>query len=49
MDYAFFHLGVSIPDLSLPDSNEVVFELFPRKVSTEAESAPAIIAELRAF
>lgn len=49
MEYAFNYLGTSIPKMSLADFNEVVFDLFPRKVSTPAESAPAIIAELQAF
>jgi hypothetical protein len=35
--------------MSRRNFEEVVFELFPRKVSTGAESAEAIIAELKAF
>jgi hypothetical protein len=42
MEYAINYPGVTPPEMSLADFNEVVFELFPRKVSTEAESAPAI-------
>ena len=49
MDYAFNYLGILVPKLSVPDFNEIVYDLFPRKVSTEAESAFAIVAELRAF
>jgi hypothetical protein len=49
MEYAINYPGVTPPEMSLADFNEVVFELFPRKVSTEPESAPAIVAELRAF
>jgi hypothetical protein len=49
MEYAFDYVGVSVPEMSVRHFNEVVFELFPRKVSTEAESAFPIIAELRAF
>jgi hypothetical protein len=49
MDYAFSYIGSSVPKLSVADCNEVVFDLFPRKVSTEAETAFEIIAELRAF
>jgi hypothetical protein len=49
MNYAFSYLGIPIPEMTVPDFNEVVFELIPRKVSTEAEVAPHIIAELRAF
>ncbi len=49
MQYAIDYMGATPPEMSLADFNEVVFELFPRKVSTEAESAPLIVAELRAF
>ncbi len=49
LDYYFNHLGGSVPEMSLRDFNEVVFGLIPAKVSTSPESAPAIIAELRAF
>ncbi len=49
LDYAFRYLGVPIPKMSVRDFKEIVFELFPEKVSTEPESAPVIIAELRAF
>jgi hypothetical protein len=49
MDYAANYLGLTPPKMSLRDFNEVVFELIPRKVSTEPESAPAIVEELRAF
>lgn len=49
MEYGINYPGVTPPTMSLADFNEVIFELFPRKVSTEPESAPAIVAELRAF
>ncbi|HWG45083.1 MAG TPA: hypothetical protein VN688_20100 [Gemmataceae bacterium] len=49
MEYAIDYLGVTLPEMSLANFNEVVFDLFPRKVSTEPESAPSIVAELRAF
>src|SRR5207237_84938 len=49
MDYAFNYIGTSVPKMALRDFNEVVFDLFPRKVSTEPDSAPQVIAELRAF
>ncbi len=49
MEYAINYLGVTPPKMSLADFNEVVFQIFPRKVSTPPESAPAIVAELRAF
>ena len=49
MEYALDYLGSTPPRMSLGDFNEVVFDLFPRKVSTDPESAPAIVNELRAF
>jgi hypothetical protein len=49
MEYAFGYIGVSPPQMSKRDFDEVVFELFPRKVSTPPESAPEIITELKAF
>jgi len=49
MQYAVDYQGATPPEMSLADFNEVVFGLFPRKVSTEPESAPEIVAELRAF
>jgi hypothetical protein len=49
MEYAINYPGVTPPEMSLADFNEVVFELFPRKVSTPPQSAPSIVAELRAF
>lgn len=49
MEYAIDYLGLTPPRMSLADFNEVVFQLFPRKVSTPPESAPAIVAELHAF
>lgn len=49
MEYAIDYIGVTPPKMSLADFNEVVFQLFPRKVSTEADNAVVIVAELRAF
>jgi hypothetical protein len=49
MEYSFRHLGVSVPEMSLADFKEVVFDIFPRKISTEPESAADIVAELTAF
>jgi hypothetical protein len=49
MEYAADYLGVTPAEMSPGDLDEVVFELFPRKVSTPAESAEAIVAELTAF
>lgn len=49
MEYAINYIGLPPPEMSLRDFDEILFELFPRKVSTPAESAPSIVAELRAF
>jgi hypothetical protein len=45
MDY----LGVTPPQISPDALQEILFDLFPRKVSAPAEDAPEIIRELRAF
>jgi hypothetical protein len=49
MEYAINHIGCTPPEMTLRDFNEVLFELFPRKVSVEADQAGPIITELRAF
>lgn len=49
MDLAARHFGETIATLEATELEEVVFELFPRKVSVGASEARAIIAELRAF
>jgi hypothetical protein len=38
-----------VSEISVSDAKEVIFSLFPQKVSTEPESAPEIIAQCRAF
>ena len=43
MEFSFNYLGHSPAQMSLPDFNEVVFDLFPRKLSVEPEHAPAMI------
>ena len=49
MGYAIDYLGSTPPEMSLHDFNEVVFQIFPRKVSMEPEKAPEVITELKAF
>jgi hypothetical protein len=49
LDFAFDYLGVTPPEMSLRNLREIVYELFPRKVSVEAEAAGEIVEELRAF
>jgi len=47
--YGLTYCGVTPAQMSAADFTEVVFELFPRKVSVEPEEAEAIVNELRAF
>ncbi|MFV1968258.1 MAG: hypothetical protein ACC628_22775 [Pirellulaceae bacterium] len=47
--YGFNYLGSAPPEMSRADVEEILFDLFPRKVSTEPDSAAEIIGELRAF
>lgn len=49
LDMGFDYVGNSPPEMSLRDVNEILFELFPRKVSVEADEAAEIIGEIRAF
>jgi len=49
MDYAFGYIGVSPAQMSPDDLREVLFDLFPRKVSAEPDEAPNIVHELQAF
>ena len=49
MGYGFSHLGVAPVSMTLAEFQEVVFEIIPRKVSVDAESAEVIVTELRAF
>ena len=47
--YYFNYIGGHPVDMTTRDLKEILFSLFPRKVSTEPDSAPEIVAELRAF
>jgi hypothetical protein len=49
LEYAANYLGTTPPEMSKGEFQEVVFDLFPRKVSTGPETAPEVIAELQAF
>lgn len=49
MHYSIDYLGETPPGMALFDFEEVVFELFPRKVSVDSEAAAEIIEELTAF
>jgi hypothetical protein len=47
--YYFDYIGSSAADITAQDIREVLFELFPQKVSVAPDKAPEIIRELRAF
>jgi hypothetical protein len=49
LEYAIQYVGAMPAEMSLGEFNEVVFDLIPAKVSTEADSAGPIIREMRAF
>jgi hypothetical protein len=49
LEFAIGHLGVMPPKVTPADLREIVFELIPRKVVTEPDSAPEVIQELRGF
>jgi hypothetical protein len=49
LEYGLSYLGSTPPEMHVRDVEEIVFGIFPRKVSVEAEAAGEIIAELRAF
>ena len=49
LSFGFSYDGVSPADMTRNEFEEVLFELFPRKVSTDADQAESIIAELQAF
>ena len=48
--YEYMYLGVPLSDMDEDDADEVVYDLFPRKISlTSTEEAEGAIAELIAF
>lgn len=49
LEYGLNYPGSTPPDMSPGDFEEIVFELFPRKVSMEPERAGSVVTELRAF
>lgn len=50
LDYAMTHVGVSPPEMTRDDLGEVLFDLFPRKVSTlEGFDGEEFMRMLRAF
>lgn len=49
MGYAADYFGETIATMTPADLREIVFEILPRKLATEASAAGPIVAELRAF
>ncbi len=49
LDFAFNYEGVTVTLLEPEELETILLEHFPRKVSTQADQAPAIIKELQAF
>jgi len=49
LSYALDYLGVTPAEMTVGDFEEVLFELFPRKVAADPADAAEIVAELRAF
>jgi hypothetical protein len=49
VDYAASYFGKTVTSLSPAEFREIVFEVIPRKVSTDPTAAPAIIAGVRAL
>lgn len=49
MEYAATYCQTTIATLEPEDLEEVIFEIFPQKVSVEASAAYSIIKEIRAF
>jgi len=49
IDYGINYLSVTPPHMTPSGLREILFDIFPRKVSTIADKAPDIIRELRAF
>ena len=49
MDYSFGYIGVTPAQMTPDNLREILFDIFPRKVSAEPDEAPDIIRELQAF
>lgn len=49
MRYAAQYFGATPATISAGETAEILFEIFPRKVSVKSERAGEIVAELRAF
>jgi len=49
IDFGINYLSVTPPQMSPAHLREILFDLFPRKLSASADEAPGIIRELQAF
>ena len=49
LEYGIDYMGTTPAEMSLSDFDEVLFGLFPQKVSVEADLAGEIVDEIRAF
>ncbi len=49
LDFGVSYLDVSVAEIGANELREILFELFPRKMSCEPDDAAAIVKELRAF
>ena len=49
IDFGIHYLSVTPPQMAPHHLREILFDLFPRKVSASADEAPEIIRELQAF
>jgi hypothetical protein len=49
MDYGFGYIGVTPAQMTPDNLREILFDIFPRKVSAEPDEAPNMIRELQAF
>ena len=49
LQYAASNVGETVGTMTLGCSNEVLFDIFPRKVTMDASEASTVICEIRAF
>ena len=49
IDFGIHYLSVTPPQMSPDNVRQILFDLFPRKVSASADEAPEIVRELQAF
>lgn len=49
IEFGIHYLGVTPAQMSPAGLREILFDIFPRKVSTDADEADDVVRELRAF